>query len=169
MDDKGAVITGEGIKVSIPSKAIVPGDQVPVLIQACLKGPFKLRRGYAPISPVYLLYPPCVFHGKIQLIIDTYADLEATDDITFLTSPDKHSVHGEEPRWKFTQDPSSHTEVTFVPGSHQVKVQVQHFCFGVLARRKTSRSKCLLSNHYIIEPVNCLCYRSQTLVLGHPS
>lgn len=66
VDHIGTVITGEGIEVSILPKAIDPGDSVPMTVQGCLKGPFKFRRGYVPITPVYLLYPPCVFHNKVS-------------------------------------------------------------------------------------------------------
>ncbi len=133
VDQEGAVIIGEGIIVSIPRKAIIPGDMVPLTVQACLKGPFKLCRDYVPISPVYLLHPPCVFHRDVQLKIKTFAIIEDRDEIAFFTSPDAPDIRNDESRWKFREES---VEVHVVPRNKEVVVDVRHFCFGLLARRK---------------------------------
>ncbi len=134
VDHIGAVIIGEGIEVSVPPRAIDSGDTVPMTVQACLTGPFKFRRGYVPITPVYLLYPPCVFHKKVQLKLKTFADIDGGDEIVFFTSQDAHEIRDNKPRWKFREDTTA--EVHQSTGDREVTVNVGHFCFGGLFKCK---------------------------------
>ena len=128
------MIQAEGIQVTIPSKAIYPGEKVPVTIQACIRGPFKLPRDVIPITPVYLLYPPCVFHRKVSLKFKVFADITSNDQVFFLTSADKPQIHEDLSVWKFREDVSAKIEIT--PGCQEVTIDVSHFCFGILARRR---------------------------------
>ena len=128
------MIQGEGIEVTIPPNAIDPGDEVPITIQACLKGPFKLTHETVPITPVYLLYPPCVFHRKVTLKFKVFADIESDDQIIFVTSEDKRQIRRDQPVWRFREDPTA--IIQSVPGGREVTVEVGHFCFGFLARRR---------------------------------
>ena len=132
--EDGNVILAEGLQVTVPSKAIPPGDEVPVTIQTCLRGPFKLPRDAVPMTPVYLLYPPCVFHRKVSLKFKVFADIDSEDQIIFVTSEDKPEILKDQPVWKFRED--SNATVQADPGSREVTVEVGHFCFGILARRR---------------------------------
>ena len=142
VDHMGTVLQGEGIKVEIPSTAIPSGDQVPVTLQACLKGPFKLPHDYTLASPVYLLYPPCVFHETIKLTADLFADLEPDcQDVVFATSPDKPHIRKkqEDAVWKFQQEQGEVQCLLDSHGNPTATVQLGHFCLGAfLIRRRRS-------------------------------
>ena len=42
MTNKGGIIKGEGIELSVPPGAISEGDEITITIQACVGGPFCL-------------------------------------------------------------------------------------------------------------------------------
>ena len=128
------MILAEGLHASIPPKAIPPGDEVPMAIQACLRGPFKLPHDAVSMTPVYLLYPPCVFHRKVSLKFKVFADIDSEDQIIFVTSEDKPQIRRDQPVWKFREDRTATIQAD--PGSREVTVEVGHFCFGILARRR---------------------------------
>ncbi len=138
VDQDGADIIGEGIRVIIPPKAIHLGNEVSVTVQACLDGPFEFPSDYEPISPVYLLHPPCVFQTEVELKIKVFADIEDNDDIIFLTSQDKPTIQKKQNIWIFmeeAEDVSANVQ-PFCGGCREVSVSVRHFCFGLLARRR---------------------------------
>ncbi len=65
----------------------------------------------------------------------TFAVIEDVDadKLAFFTSFDTPDIRKEESRWKFQNDSA---EVHTVPGEQEVVVDVGHFCFGLLAKRK---------------------------------
>ncbi len=136
IDHNGGTIIGEGIRVSIPTKAVNRGDTIPVMVQACLGGPFEFPRDYDPISPVYLFLPPCAFQTAVQLDIQVFADVKKDDDIIFLTSLDKPSIVKKQQIWNFQQEAEdvSSKVLPFSDGCRVISVSVRHFCFGLLAR-----------------------------------
>ena len=136
VDCNGGTIVGEGIELNVPENAIQPGDSVEIELQGCLGGPFKFPNGITPVSPVYRIAPPFVFHREVTLKIEHFAVLESPDDcedIVFISSPTKPKIrkHKETPCWKFRI--YSHPECAS-RGRYGI-IRLTHFCFGALGRQ----------------------------------
>ena len=134
---KGAIIKGEGIKLSIPEGAIRPGDEVPIALQGCIGGPFVFPDGIVPVSPVYRIAPPCVFHQEVILTIEHFAELQSHEDceeMVFITCPTKPKIKKRkgEPYWKFRIS-SAHLDCT--PRGQHGDIRLTHFCLGALGRK----------------------------------
>ena len=136
VDHKGAVITGEGIRLNVPEYAVQSGDSIPIELQACLDGPFVLPKDTVLVSPVYRIAPPCAFRQAVTLTIEHFAELnspEDCDDMFFISSPTKPKIrkHKDEAYWKF----KVYTKPVCTPRSQHGDVHLSHFCLGALARR----------------------------------
>ena len=146
IDCNGGVVTGEGIELKVPKNAIELGDSVKIELQGCLGGPFKFPKDITPVSPIYRIAPPFVFHQEVTLKMEHFAVLESPDDckeMVFISSPTKPKMrkHKDTPLsyWKFRV--LSQPECT--PGSRHGLVRLSHFCFGGLGRRIFRRGMCI--------------------------
>ena len=95
----------------------------------------------------------------------TFAVIEDADELAFFTSFDTPDIRNEVSRWKFVQYDSA--EVHTVPGEQEVVVDVGHFCFGILARRK--RRSMLRYMHVQCTHHNESIHRSEEFLYGLPS
>lgn len=77
----------------------------------------------------------------------TFADIKDEDEIVFFTSPDNPDIRDEKPRWKFREDTTA--VVHQMVNEREVTVDVTHFCFGGLFRRKR-RSMCSVMYVYVL-------------------
>ena len=140
VDCNGGTITGEGIELIVPRNAIKSGDSVKIELQGCLGGPFKFPKDIMPVSPIYRIAPPFVFHQEVTLKMEHFAVLESPDEceeMVFISSPTKPRMrkHKETPYWKF----KVFGQLECAPRSRHGVVQLTHFCFGGLGRRRMFR------------------------------
>ena len=149
IDWRGSTLQGEGIQLIIPENAIKPGDVVIIRIQECSSGRFAIPDGLALESPVFHISPSYHFQSEVTLVIEHFACIERIteyEDWVFLSSPTKptkskvtdQSGTGTRSSWEF----HPHGNLKFSPdNSQQVSVQLKHFCFACLARKKRKGKK----------------------------
>ena len=143
VDCNGGVIKGEGIELTVAKNAIEPGDSVKIELQGCLGGPFKFPKHITPMSPIYRIAPPFVFHQEVTLKMEHFAVLESPDDceeMVFISSPTKPKMrkHKETPYWKFRV----FGQPECASKSRYGVVRLTHFCFCGLGRRMFKRGMC---------------------------
>ena len=108
-------------------------DEVTILLQACIGGPFCLPEDLTFISPVYLIQPPCAFHHPLTLSMDTFVKLETQADceeVVFVTSPTTKVLNEDgEAQWNFRTYGSPRLTV----GQSNGEIDLKHFCFSAFA------------------------------------
>ena len=136
---EGGIIKGEGITLSVPPGAVSEGDEVTILLQACIGGPFCLPPKPGDlnfISPVYLIQPPFAFRKNVTLSINTFVKFYQNYDnksFCFVTSPTQKTFNEDfEPQWVFRKfgSPDFNEEHD---GRIRGSINLKHFCFGGFA------------------------------------
>ena len=147
VDSSGATVQGEGVRLIIPENAVKPSDSVNISIQACMGGQFVLPDDLVFESPVFLISPAYHFQREVTLVIEHFACIERLSDSTdmvFVSSPTKPKVmvlskfdSSRTAFWEFR----AHGELCFSADYSQGRVQLKHFCFGALAKKRNNSKK----------------------------
>jgi hypothetical protein len=137
---RGGIIRGEGVTLQVLPCAIEKRKSAEFTIQGCIDGPFELPYGINFASPVYVIAPHYQFQREVTLSADTFINLRSIVDckaLSFLTSPTKPMIGEDGPYWKFQISENAPVHCCITKRSHQVRVQVKHFClfcFGIRRR-----------------------------------
>ena len=138
VDSSGGTISGEGIKLLIPDKAIMDGHSIEITIQGCIDGPFELPDGITLASPVYRVAPHYNFLRKVTILMEYFIYLQSDQDckdLVLLTSTRKSSVESHL-RFQVTE-----ADLHWLPQSQYVQVFVTHFCMIALGTGKRGEIK----------------------------
>ena len=144
VDSSGATVQGEGVRLIIPENAIKPSDTVNISIQACMGGQFVLPDDLVFESPVFLISPAYQFQREVTLVIEHFACIERLSDSTdmvFVSSPTKPKVMVQSETGSAFWEFCPHGKLCFSVDYSQGRVQLKHFCFGALAKKKNKSKK----------------------------
>ena len=134
---RGATLQGEGIQLVIPENAVKPGDLVTIGLQECLSRNFVIPEEFTLESPIFHISPQYQFQSEVTLVIEHYAYIERESDcadFVFISSPTKPSIQkSTDPfLWQF----HPYAKPKFSTDFQCVSVQLKHFCFACLARKR---------------------------------
>ena len=115
-----------------------------LLIRPCFNIPFKLPPGYEPASPAYLIQPSRMvkIQRDVTLKIHHYTSLKSREDceeMAFLTASPEPASQGLQSVYLFKE--TKFSKGIFKPNNQVGEITVQHFCFQMIARKRTSSSK----------------------------
>ena len=135
--EDGAVIESQdsGMLIIIPEKAL-KDQELNLLVNPCLNGPFELPPDYKLASPVYLIHPEkrVKFDKDVIVRIRHHSKITSTNeckDMTFLSASVIPKYKGDKPVYNFKE--MKHGGI-FKPNSEVGEISIRHFCFLCIGR-----------------------------------
>ena len=125
----GGIISGDGIQIRIPGRAIKKEDSVEFTIQACIDGPFDFPEDVNLITPVYVISPHYEFQREVTVLMDSFVRLHPFENnLVFLTSPTKREVDEYGSHWKFEISERKPRRDIDGANERRIVLEVTHFC-----------------------------------------
>ena len=131
----GGIISGEGIELRIPGRAIKREDSVEFTVHACIDGPFDFPEDVNLITPVYVISPHYEFQREVTVLMDSFVRLHPLENnLVFLTSPTKREVDECGSYWKFEINERKPWRDGI--NEHRIILELSHFCLLCFGLRK---------------------------------